>query len=104
MNPEQTAPLGAVCSGSTLFALRPLKYFSRLEKQTTFVAIGALSLKNGAAQSKEVALLKCSVRYIGLISCVFHIFSVFRLSCPHNTKWKYLDYRRDNDNRSYDSM
>ena len=40
MDPEQTAPIGAVCSGSTLFAMeRHLKHFSRQEKQMTFVAM-----------------------------------------------------------------
>ena len=43
-DPEQTAPIGAVRSGSTLF-VRFLKHFSRREKQTTFVAIGALRVK-----------------------------------------------------------
>ena len=41
-DPDQTAPIGAVWSGSTLFALGLLKHFSRREKQTPFVAIGAL--------------------------------------------------------------
>ena len=40
VDPEQTAPIGAVCSGSTIFAIE-FKYFSRREKQTTFGAIGA---------------------------------------------------------------
>ena len=44
MDPEQTAPIGAVCSGSTLFAIEALKYFSRRAKQTTFVAIDALKV------------------------------------------------------------
>ena len=44
MDPEQTAPIGAVRSGSTLLPLRLLKHFSRREKQTTFGVIGALSV------------------------------------------------------------
>ena len=42
MDPEQTAPIGAVCSGSTLFAIEASLSFSRPESQTTFDAIGAL--------------------------------------------------------------
>ena len=43
MDPDQTAPIGAACSGSTLLAIEAsFKHFSRREKQTTFVAIGAL--------------------------------------------------------------
>ena len=43
MDPELTAPIGAVRAGPTPFALDwLLKHFSRREKQTTFVAIGAL--------------------------------------------------------------
>ena len=38
--PDQTAPIG---SGSTLFAKRLLKHFSRRQKQTTFVVNVALS-------------------------------------------------------------
>ena len=45
MDPEQTAPIGAVLSVSTLFAIEASKYFSRREKQTTFVVIGALRVK-----------------------------------------------------------
>ena len=45
MEPEQTAPIGAVCSGSKLFAIEALEHFSRREKQTTFVAFGALRVK-----------------------------------------------------------
>ena len=37
VDPEQTAPIGAVLSG--------FSHFSRREKQTTFVAIGALRVK-----------------------------------------------------------
>ena len=44
LDPEQTAPIGAVCSGSTLFAIE-IKHFSRQEKQMTFVAIGTLRVK-----------------------------------------------------------
>ena len=38
MDPEQTAPIGAVCSGPTLFAIEATQTF----QQATFVAIGAL--------------------------------------------------------------
>ena len=45
VDPEQTAPIGAVIgavwSGSTLFAIETTyKHFSKQERQTTFVAIG----------------------------------------------------------------
>ena len=45
LDPDQTALIGAVWSGSTLFVIKLLKHFSRREKQTTFVLIGALRVK-----------------------------------------------------------
>ena len=42
VDPEQTAPIGAVWSGFTLFAIEASEHCSGQEKQTTFVAIGAL--------------------------------------------------------------
>ena len=45
VDPEQTAPIGAVCSGSTVFVIEVFKYFSRREKQMTFNAIDALKVK-----------------------------------------------------------
>ena len=48
VDPEKTAPIEAICSGSTLFSIevsKILKHFSRREKQTIFVAIGALRVK-----------------------------------------------------------
>ena len=42
MDPDQTAPGGAVRSGSTLFAKMTFKITSRLQKQTTIVVIGSL--------------------------------------------------------------
>ena len=36
----QTAPIGAVCSGSTLFVIEASSTFQQTGKQTTFVAIG----------------------------------------------------------------
>ena len=36
VDPEQTAPIGAVWSGSTLFAIEASKYFSRREKHLVF--------------------------------------------------------------------
>ena len=42
MDPEQTAPIGASDLGPHCLPYRLLKNFSRREKQTTFVAIGAL--------------------------------------------------------------
>ena len=42
VGPEQAALIGAVLSGSTQFAIEAFKDFSRREKQTTFVGIGAL--------------------------------------------------------------
>ena len=52
VDPEQTAPIGAVWSGPTLFAKEVLKHFSRREKQTTFGAIGALRVKNKRASTR----------------------------------------------------
>ena len=39
LDPEQTAPMGQYCLPQRL-----LKHFGRREKQTTFVAIGALTV------------------------------------------------------------
>ena len=56
VDPEQTAPLGAVCSGSTLFAsilnssVMLGSYFSRRLQQTTFsdaFFLGALRINSG---------------------------------------------------------
>ena len=41
MNLDQTAPTGAVCSGSTLFVGDASKTFQQTTKKTTFVATGA---------------------------------------------------------------
>ena len=58
MEPEQTAPIGTVLSGSTLFVIDIssyhnrifdrgfLKHFSRREKQMTFVVIGTLRVND----------------------------------------------------------
>ena len=45
MDPDQTAPIGAVCSESTLFVGKASKSFQQMKKQATFVAIGALRVK-----------------------------------------------------------
>ena len=45
VDPEQTAHIGAVRSGSTLFVIEVFKHFSRRENQTTLVVIGALRVK-----------------------------------------------------------
>ena len=42
MDPDQTAPIGAVCSGSTLFVGKASKTF----QQTTFVVIGILRVNS----------------------------------------------------------
>ena len=42
VDPDQTAPIGAVWSGSKLFVMEAFEHFNRQENQTTFVAIGAL--------------------------------------------------------------
>ena len=41
----QTAPIGAVWYGSTLFVIEANKTFCRRQKQMTFVVIGALRIK-----------------------------------------------------------
>ena len=46
MDPEQSAPIGAVLSGSTLFSIEASQTFQQTRKQTTFVAIGALRVKS----------------------------------------------------------
>ena len=45
MDPDQTAPPGAVRSGSTLFDKEAAKTIQQTRKQTTFVVIGALGVK-----------------------------------------------------------
>ena len=45
VDPEQTAPIEQSELGPRFLPLRLLKHFSRREKQTTFVAIGALRVK-----------------------------------------------------------
>ena len=42
VDPEQTAPIGAVRSGSTRFAIEASKTFQQTRKADDFVAIGAL--------------------------------------------------------------
>ena len=42
MDPEQTAPIGAVWSGSTLFVIEASQTFQQMRK----AAIGALRVKN----------------------------------------------------------
>ena len=46
MDPEQSAPIGAVLSGSTLFSTEDSSTFQQTRKHTTFVAIGALRVKS----------------------------------------------------------
>ena len=46
MDPDQTAPTGAVWSGSILFVEKALKHFSKQQKQKTFIVIGALRVKS----------------------------------------------------------
>ena len=42
MDPDQTAPAGAVWFGSSLFVKKLLKHFSRRQKQIAFVVIDVL--------------------------------------------------------------
>ena len=44
VDPDQTAHIGAVWSESTLFVGKASKIFSRRQKQSNFVVIGALSV------------------------------------------------------------
>ena len=46
MDPEQSAPIGAVLFVSTLFSIVASQTFQLTRKQTTFVAIGALRVKS----------------------------------------------------------
>ena len=39
VDPDQTAPTGAVSSGSTLFVKEASKHFSRKQKQMTFALL-----------------------------------------------------------------
>ena len=45
VDPEQTAPIGAVWPGSTPFAIEASLTFQQTRKQTTLAAIGALRVK-----------------------------------------------------------
>ena len=45
MDPEQTAPKGAACSGPTLFVMEASQPLQQIRKQTIFVVIGALKVK-----------------------------------------------------------
>ena len=45
VDPDQTAPKGAVWSGSTLFAKNDFKNHKQMTKQTTMVVTGALRVK-----------------------------------------------------------
>ena len=45
VDPEQTAPIGAVLSGSILFSIDDSLTFQQTRKQATFVVIGALWVK-----------------------------------------------------------
>ena len=45
MDPDQTAPRGAVLSGSTLFAKSDCKNHKQMTKQMTIVVIGSLRVK-----------------------------------------------------------
>ena len=42
VDPDQTAPTGAVWSGPTLFVIKLLKHFIRQQKRMTFIVIDAL--------------------------------------------------------------
>ena len=64
MNPEQTAPIGAVCFGSTLFAVEASKHFSRREKQTTFVASGALRVNELLFLSLHASVVENFITFI----------------------------------------
>ena len=57
VEPEQTAPIGAVWTGSTLFAIEASKHFSRRGKQTTTVAVGALRVNSFLASGDFCRLL-----------------------------------------------
>ena len=46
MDLEQSASIGAVLSGSTLFSIEASKTFQQTRRQTTFVAIDALRVKS----------------------------------------------------------
>ena len=46
VNPDQTAPEGAVWSGSTLFAEMTFKNHKQMTKQTTIVVIGSLRVSS----------------------------------------------------------
>ena len=50
VDPEQTAPIGAVWSGSTLFVIEAYQTF----QQTTFVVMGALRVKNWKSINSDI--------------------------------------------------
>ena len=57
VDPDQTAPTGAVWSGSTLFAEELQKHFSKQQKQMIFEYFGALSVNKC-----EFQFLLCNAR------------------------------------------
>ena len=66
MEPFQTAPTGAVCSGSSLFVKkkRLQRHFSRCQKQTTLVEIGALRVKiTQPAKSEFVTIFAIKYKF-----------------------------------------
>ena len=60
VDPEQTAPIEQSDLGSHCLPQRLLKHFSRREKQTTFVVIGAFRVKPGD--------FDCDIKYAVLLN------------------------------------
>ena len=94
VDPDQTAPLGAVCSGSTLFAylLNPsvmlgnqsfaAEDLSRLHFQMHFF-LGALRVKIGILKVQDFVIFELSTRGCVLIrSSMVHVYIV-QLIIPH---------------------
>ena len=83
MDPEQTAPIGAVRSGSALFTIEASQTFHLTRKQTTFVVIGALRVNQPAPFSSALmAMVFWEVRLFSEreLSYSFQLVFIFLIS------------------------
>ena len=96
VDPDQTAPIGAVCSGSTLFASIPnlsvIFFDSRRLQQTTFSDASFL----GALRVKVCCLITCMLLnyHLGARSCPENAAILAFLVCfvalrPSKQLWSY---------------
>ena len=70
-DPDQTAPRGAVWSGSTLFAKNDFKNHKQMTKQTTIVVIGSLRVKASRFGTSCSSKLICKTSFACLTKLHF---------------------------------